>query len=135
MLGSASFTTRTIFDLRAEVGEDIRVGVGIRVGPMEYQLYPFSLPRAGKRHARGSSPTCPPTCPTPALFLARMSVTDARVYTRVRVLYTISYVRVGVGVGPVKFQLNRQHLSVVWASVGLHTTTAMAQDGSRIQYS
>jgi len=55
---------------------------------------PFSLPRAG--HARRSSPTCPPTCPTRgALFLARilerMSVRDARVYTCKRVLYTISY--------------------------------------------
>ena len=39
----------------------------------------FSLPRAG--HARRSSPTCPPTCPTRALFLARMSVGDVRVYT------------------------------------------------------
>ena len=56
---------------------------------------PFSLPRAG--HARRSSPTCPPTCPTRALFfariLARMSVRDARVYTykRVLLLYTITY--------------------------------------------
>ena len=44
---------------------------------------PFSLPRAG--HARRSSPTCPPTYPTRALFLARilarMSVSDACVYT------------------------------------------------------
>ena len=92
---------------------------------------PFSLPqdyncpfvRAG--HARGSSPTCPPTCPTRAIFLARMSVRDARVYTCKRVLYTISYgiyntrlqnytigamaripnVGVGVRVGPVEFQL------------------------------
>jgi len=44
---------------------------------------PFSLPRA--EHARRSSPTCPPTCPTRALFvariLARKSVGDARVYT------------------------------------------------------
>ena len=46
---------------------------------------PFSLPRAG--HARRSSPTCP----TRALFLARMSVRNARVYTCKRVLYTISY--------------------------------------------
>ena len=37
---------------------------------------PLTLPRAG--HARRSSPTCPPTCPTRALFLARMSVRDAR---------------------------------------------------------
>ena len=44
------------------------------------------------------TPTCPPTCPTRALFLARMSVGDARVYTciyvyctRVRVLYMTSY--------------------------------------------
>jgi len=44
-------------------------------------------PRAG--HARRSSPACPPTCH--ALFLARMSVRDARVYTCKRVLYTISY--------------------------------------------
>jgi len=36
---------------------------------------PFSLPRA--RHARRSSPTCP----TRALFLARMSVRDTRTYT------------------------------------------------------
>ena len=49
----------------------------------------FSLPRAG--HARRSSPTCP----TRALFLtrilARMSVSDTRVYTCKRILYTISY--------------------------------------------
>jgi len=25
-------------DLRAEVGEDVRVGVGVRVGPVEFQL-------------------------------------------------------------------------------------------------
>jgi len=43
----------------------------------------FSLPRAG--HARRSSPTCPPTCPTRALFLAMMSVRDARVYTCKRI--------------------------------------------------
>ena len=41
---------------------------------------PFSLPRAGQC-ARRSSPTCPPTCPIRALFLVRMSVGDARVYT------------------------------------------------------
>jgi len=40
---------------------------------------PFNLPRAG--HARRSSPTCPPTCPTRVHFLARMSVRYARVYT------------------------------------------------------
>ena len=54
---------------------------------------PFCLLRPG--HARRSSPTCPPTCPTRALFLAmivaRMSVRDARVYTCQRVLYTIRY--------------------------------------------
>ena len=48
---------------------------------------PFSLPRAG--HARRSSPTFPPTCPTRALFLARilarMSVRNARACTRVTV--------------------------------------------------
>jgi len=42
-------------------------------------------------HAQGSSPTCPPTCPTRALFLARLSVRDARVYTCMHVLYTICY--------------------------------------------
>jgi len=36
---------------------------------------PFSLPRA--EHAQRSSPTCP----TRALFLTRMSIRDARVYT------------------------------------------------------
>jgi len=45
----------------------------------------FSLPRAG--HARRSSQICPPTCPTRALFLARMSVGDARVYTCKRTVH------------------------------------------------
>ena len=26
-------------DLRAEVGEEVRVGVGVRVGPVEFKLY------------------------------------------------------------------------------------------------
>jgi len=42
-------------------------------------------------HEPDTSPTCPPTCPTCALFLARMSVRDASVYTYKCVLYTISY--------------------------------------------
>jgi len=50
---------------------------------------PFSLPRA--RHARQSSPTCPPTRPTRALILAgilaRLSDRDARVHTCKRVQY------------------------------------------------
>jgi len=50
---------------------------------------PFRLPRAW--HARQSSPTCPLTRPTRALFLARLSVRDVRAYTRVRALYAISY--------------------------------------------
>jgi len=41
--------------------------------------FPFSLPRAG--HARRSSQTCPTRR---AIFLARMSVRDARVYTCTR---------------------------------------------------
>ena len=47
--------------------------------------------RRSRRVRRWSSPTCPPTCPTRALFLARMSVRDARVYTCKPVLYAISY--------------------------------------------
>jgi len=42
-------------------------------------------PQATTRTARRSTPTCP----TRALFLARISVRDARVYTCKRVLYTI----------------------------------------------
>jgi len=30
-------------DPRAEVGEDVRVVVGVRVGPMEFQLYCFII--------------------------------------------------------------------------------------------
>jgi len=32
-------------DPRAEVGEDVRVGVGVRVGPVEFQLYTASKQR------------------------------------------------------------------------------------------
>jgi len=30
---------RLVDDPGAEVGEDVRVGVGVRVGPVEFQLY------------------------------------------------------------------------------------------------
>jgi len=53
------------------------------------------------------------TCPTRSLFLARMSVRDARVYTCKRVLYMHTFTKlhdrripkVGVGVSPMEFQL------------------------------
>jgi len=67
--------------------EDRREDVGVSAATS-----PFSLPRAG--HARWSSPTCPTRR---AIFLARilarMSVSDTRVYTcrPTRMQYTISY--------------------------------------------
>jgi len=75
-------------DPRAEVGEDVRVGVGVgvRIGAVECQLY-----STGPTWTPTPTRTSSPTSPTRALFLARMTVRDARACTRVtRVLYTIN---------------------------------------------
>jgi len=62
-------------------------------GCRRVRRFPRSACHAQAGHARRSSPTCPPT--RRAIFLAtilaRMSVRDARVYTCIRVLYTIMY--------------------------------------------
>jgi len=59
--------------------------------PTSSPTSPFSLPRAG--HARQSSPTCPPTRPTRALFLAKLSVRGARLRTCKRVHDKLSCTR------------------------------------------
>ena len=82
--------TDTDTDTDTEILADFRARIVARMSAC-LATSPFSLPRAG--HARRSSPTCLPTCPTRALFLARilarMSVGDARVYTCKRSLYYI----------------------------------------------
>ena len=85
--------TDTDTDIIAESARGLCEDVGVSGTPA---TSPFSLLRAG--HTRRSWLTCSPTCPTRELFLARilerMSVRDALVYTRKRVLlllYTISY--------------------------------------------
>jgi len=48
-------------DPRAEVGEDVRVGVGVRVGPMEFQLiYTRRLLRVSTVGVSCGTDVCPP---------------------------------------------------------------------------
>ena len=70
--------TDTDTDTDTDILVDFRARIVARMSacPATFQ---FSLPRAGD--ARRSLSTCPPTCPTRTLLLAKMSVRDARVYT------------------------------------------------------
>ena len=42
---------RLVGDPRAEVGEDVRVGVAVRVGPVEFQLYYTGIRRIDPQKA------------------------------------------------------------------------------------